>query len=158
MLLPMVPNVTLSNYGFVPLLSRLPGGIAPDQHVPGIISKCFFGPRSLRCSRDIFSPSKATTEQEDTPEIGQFGWRWRDIYILQYIGDPRVRRSRVALDICTPRYFVPISGKETPMCDFASLITFPHDQPSHFQLCHLETALEVKEIPKGVVGLRRQRE
>ena len=39
----------------------------------------------------------------------------------------------------------------------ASLITFPDDQPaSHFQLCHPETALEVKEIPKQVIGLHRQ--
>jgi hypothetical protein len=38
----------------------------------------------------------------------------------------------------------------------ASLITFPDDQPSHFQLCHPETALGVKHIPKQVIGLRRQ--
>jgi hypothetical protein len=38
----------------------------------------------------------------------------------------------------------------------ASLITFPDAQPSHFQLCHPETALEVESIPKQVIGLRRQ--
>ena len=38
----------------------------------------------------------------------------------------------------------------------ASLITFPVEQPSHFQLCHPETALEVKSIPKEIIGLRRQ--
>jgi hypothetical protein len=37
-----------------------------------------------------------------------------------------------------------------------SLITFPDGQPSHFQLCRPETALEVKDIPKEVIGLRRQ--
>jgi hypothetical protein len=38
----------------------------------------------------------------------------------------------------------------------ASLVTFADGHPSHFQLCHPETALEVKEIPKQVIGLRRQ--
>lgn len=38
----------------------------------------------------------------------------------------------------------------------ASLVTFADDRPSHFQLCHPETALEVKEIPEQVTGLRRQ--
>lgn len=38
----------------------------------------------------------------------------------------------------------------------ASLITFPDDHPSHFQLCNPETAMEVREIPKEVIGLRRQ--
>jgi hypothetical protein len=38
----------------------------------------------------------------------------------------------------------------------ASLITFPNEQPSHFQLCNPETALNVKSIPREVVGLRRQ--
>jgi hypothetical protein len=38
----------------------------------------------------------------------------------------------------------------------ASLVTFADEQPSHFQLCYPETALEVKEIPKHVIGLRRQ--
>src|SRR5277367_109545 len=38
----------------------------------------------------------------------------------------------------------------------ASLITFPDKRPSHFQLCNPETALEVKSIPREVIGLRRQ--
>jgi hypothetical protein len=38
----------------------------------------------------------------------------------------------------------------------ASLITFPDERPSHFQLCNPETALEVKSIPREVIGLRRQ--
>src|SRR5271156_3490673 len=38
----------------------------------------------------------------------------------------------------------------------ASLITFPDKLPSHFQLCNPETALEVKSIPREVIGLRRQ--
>src|SRR2546423_7227146 len=38
----------------------------------------------------------------------------------------------------------------------ASLIAFPDKQPSHFQLCHPETALDVQSIPTEVVGLRRQ--
>jgi hypothetical protein len=38
----------------------------------------------------------------------------------------------------------------------ASLITFPDERPSHFQLCNPETALEVKSIPREVTGLRRQ--
>jgi hypothetical protein len=38
----------------------------------------------------------------------------------------------------------------------ASLITFPDKLPSHFQLCNPETALEVKNIPREVIGLRRQ--
>src|ERR1700733_5426674 len=37
-----------------------------------------------------------------------------------------------------------------------SLITFPDERPSHFQLCNPETALEVKSIPREVTGLRRQ--
>src|SRR4051794_33515838 len=38
----------------------------------------------------------------------------------------------------------------------ASLITFPDERLSHFQLCNPETALEVKSIPREVIGLRRQ--
>lgn len=37
-----------------------------------------------------------------------------------------------------------------------SLITFPDESRSHLQLCLPEGALDVKEIPKEVIGIRRQ--